>query len=197
MAVYRVSLGAAACVGAAYLAYRLTRRSRRKRVFVSGCFDLLHSGHGWCFFLACQLMTITNFGHAHSSSLFRAHACHRIAVAFFKEAAALGDLYVSVGNDANVTALKQKPMFPEEERVYMVGSIRWVHKAFVAKGMGHDQGPDLDDVNPDIFFVNEDGDKESKARQCAQRGIEYIVARRQPDAGLEVRSSTSIKARLK
>jgi len=163
MAVYRVSLGAAACVGAAYLAYRLTRRSRRKRVFVSGCFDLLHSGH----------------------------------VAFFKEAAALGDLYVSVGNDANVTALKQKPMFPEEERVYMVGSIRWVHKAFVAKGMGHDQGPDLDDVNPDIFFVNEDGDKESKARQCAQRGIEYIVARRQPDAGLEVRSSTSIKARLK
>lgn len=125
--------------------------------------------------------------------------CARLAshaVAFFKEAAALGDVYVSVGNDANVTALKQKPMFPEEERVYMVGSIRWVHKAFVAKGMGHDQGPDLDEVKPDIFFVNEDGHKESKAQQCAERGIEYMVAQRQPDAGLEARSSTSIKAHL-
>lgn len=108
----------------------------------------------------------------------------------------MGDLYVSVGNDANVTSLKAKPMFPEHERVYMVSAIRWVHKAFVAKGMGHDQGPDLDFVKPDIFFVNEDGDKESKRNQCAERGIEYVVAVREPDSGLDQRSSTSIKAGL-
>ena len=131
-------------------------------MFVSGCFDLLHSGH----------------------------------VAFFRAASQLGDVYVSVGNDANVTALKKAPMFPEQERVYMVGAIRWVHHAFVAKGMGHDQSLDLDDVKPDIFFVNEDGDKESKRAQCAERGIEYVVARRTPDGGLSVRSSTSIKAAL-
>lgn len=150
-----------ACV--AYVGFTAaSRRRRRRKVFVSGCFDLLHSGH----------------------------------VAFFREAAQLGDLYVSVGNDKNVTALKAKPMFPEEERVYMVQAIRWVHKAFVAKGMGHDQGEDLDDVRPDIFFVNHDGDKESKRRQCEKRGIKYIVASRAPDAGLEERSSTSIKAEL-
>ena len=108
----------------------------------------------------------------------------------------MGDLYVSVGNDANVTALKKRPMFPEDERVYMVQAIRWVHTAFVAKGMGHDQGPDLDFVKPDVFFVNEDGDKELKRQQCAERGIEYVVAARQPDKGLEARSSTSIKAGL-
>ena len=108
----------------------------------------------------------------------------------------LGDLYVSVGNDANVTSLKNPAMFPEDERVYMVNAIRWVHRAFVAKGMGHDQGPDLDAVRPDIFFVNEDGDREVKRQQCAERGIRYVVAARTPDAGLEVRSSTSIKATL-
>ena len=108
----------------------------------------------------------------------------------------MGHLYVSVGNDVNVTQLKAPPMFPEAERVYMVQAIRWVHKAFVAKGMGHDQGPDLDEVKPDIFFVNEDGDKASKRRQCAERGIQYIVRSREPDQGLAVRSSTSIKAAL-
>ena len=138
------------------------QKNRRKRVYVSGCFDLLHSGH----------------------------------VAFFKEAAALGQLYVSVGNDANITGLKAAPMFPESERVYMVGSIRWVTEAFIACGMGHDQGADLDYVKPDIFFVNHDGDKEIKRRQCAERGIEYVVAARTPDAGLDERSSTSIKAGL-
>ena len=151
---------AATAVAVFTVFWRLARR--RKKIFVSGCFDLLHSGH----------------------------------VAFFKEAAQMGHLYVSVGNDVNVTQLKAPPMFPEAERVYMVQAIRWVHKAFVAKGMGHDQGPDLDEVKPDIFFVNEDGDKESKRRQCAERGIQYIVRSREPDQGLAVRSSTSIKAAL-
>lgn len=108
----------------------------------------------------------------------------------------MGELWVSVGNDVNVTALKQKPMFPEGERVYMVGSIRWVHCAFVARGMGHDQAADLEYVKPAIFFVNEDGDKESKRKQCEERGIRYVVATRAPDAGLSERSSTSIKASL-
>lgn len=159
-------LACGAAIGAAsagVVAYVLRRPRRpRKRVFVSGCFDLLHSGH----------------------------------VAFFKEAAQLGDLYVSVGNDACITQLKKKPMFPEAERVYMVSSIRWVHHAFVAEGMGHDQAADLDKVSPDIYFVNEDGDKPIKRQQSAERGIEYIVAAREPDAGLDVRSSTSIKAAL-
>ena len=62
---------------------------------------------------------------------------HSGHAAFFKEAAQLGDLYVSVGNDACITQLKKAPMFPEDERAYMVASIRWVTHAFIAKGMGH------------------------------------------------------------
>lgn len=132
----------------------------------------------------------------HAALCSRALALRALAVAFFKEASRLGELHVSVGNDLNVTQLKARPMFPEDERVYMVASIRWVHRAFVAKGMGHDQGPDLDAVAPDVFFVNEDGDREGKRRQCEERGIEYVVARRAPDGGLDERSSTSIKAGL-
>lgn len=154
-------LGTIAVISASSI-FKWAQRRRRRRVFVSGCFDLLHTGH----------------------------------VAFFKDAAQLGDLYVSVGNDANVTALKQKPMFPEDERVYMVQAIRWVHTAFVAKGMGHDQSADLDHVRPHIFFVNADGDREIKRKDCEARGIEYVVASREPDAGLTARSSTSIKAEL-
>jgi cytidyltransferase-like protein len=136
---------------------------KRKRVFVSGCFDLLHTGH----------------------------------VAFFKEASEIGDLCVSVGNDANILQLKKhKAMFPEDERVYMVQSIRYVHEAFVAEGMGHEQEADLLRAKADIFFVNEDGDKPEKREVCEKLGIEYLVAKRTPDAGLQQRSSTSIKQSL-
>jgi cytidyltransferase-like protein len=155
-----VGFGAAALLAGAR-AWAMRAR-RRKRVYVSGCFDLLHSGH----------------------------------VAFFKEAAQLGELHVAVGNDACIMQLKKRPMFPEDERVYMVGAIRWVKHAFVAKGMGHDQAADLDAVQPDIYFVNQDGDRAINRQQCAERGIEYIVAARTPDAGLAERSSTSIKAGL-
>ena len=136
----------------------------RKRVFVSGCFDLMHSGH----------------------------------VAFFKQASMHGDLYVSVGNDANIRQLKHHdPMFPEGERVYMAQSVRYVHRAFVARGMGHDQKADLAFAKADIFFVNEDGDKPEKRQVCEELGIQYLVEARLPDAGLPARSSSSIKRSLK
>jgi hypothetical protein len=51
-----------------------------------------------------------------------------------------------------------------------------------------------DIVKPDIFFVNEDGDRENKRTACADRGIKYVVAAREPAAGLEARSSTSVRA---
>ena len=137
----------------------------RPIVFVSGCYDLLHSGH----------------------------------VRFFKEASALGHLYVSVGNDANILALKQhKAMFPEAERRYMVQSIDHVRWARVCSGMGYlDWENDLDVVRPDIFFVNEDGDHPAKREACNKRGIKYMVATRTPEAGLPTRSSTSIKKALR
>ena len=56
--------------------------------------------------------------------------------------------------------------------------------------------PTLDLVKPDVFVVNAEGGSEEKRRLCAERGIEYIELQRTPHAGLEARSSSSLKAAL-
>ena len=81
----------------------LSERDKMAKVFVSGCFDVLHSGH----------------------------------VRFFEEAAQYGDLYVSIGSDKTVRELKNREtLYNENERLYMVSSLRFVHHAFIASGSG-------------------------------------------------------------
>ncbi|MBQ8436682.1 MAG: hypothetical protein IJX20_03425, partial [Alphaproteobacteria bacterium] len=53
------------------------------------------------------------------------------------------------------------------------------------------------EVQPDIFFVNEDGDKLDKRELCKQKGIEYKVGKRVPFAGLPIRSTTAIRNEMK
>jgi len=88
-------------------------------------------------------------------------------------------------------------MFPNAERLYMVRSIKYVHHARHSTGTGDtDFEPDLDDIQPDIFYVNEDGDRPAKREIVQKRGIQYVVAKREPEKGLAVRSSTAIKKDL-
>lgn len=137
---------------------------KRKKVLVSGCYDLIHGGH----------------------------------VAFFKTAAAYGDLYVSIGRDENLLHLKgKKPVFSEVERLYVVKSIKFVHDAFLATGMGMlDFEPDLKRVRPDIFIVNHDGHTPDKEMLCKRLGIEYIILQRIPELGLPARSSSGTKKEM-
>ena len=133
----------------------------RKKVFVSGCYDLLHSGH----------------------------------VEFFRQASQYGDLYVGIGSDRTIEALKgHKTMYSERERLFMVRAIRYVKEAYINEGEGMlDFVPTLDIVHPDCLVVNEDGDREEKRQLCRERGMEYIVLKRVPGEGLEARSSTGLK----
>ena len=135
-----------------------------KKVFVSGCYDLLHSGH----------------------------------VEFFRQASQYGDLYVGIGSDKTIERLKgHKTMYSEQERLFMVRAIRYVKEAYINAGEGYlDFLPTLDLVHPDCLVVNEDGDREEKRQLCRDRGMEYIVLRRDPAEGLEARSSTSLKQSL-
>ena len=132
-----------------------------KKVFVSGCYDLLHSGH----------------------------------VEFFRQAAEYGDLYVGIGSDKTILGYKHhKTVYSEQERLFMVKSIRYVKDAYINKGSGvMDFIPTLDIVKPDILVVNSDGANEEKRRICEERGMEYIVLDRVPREGLEARSSTELK----
>ncbi|MBR3521298.1 MAG: adenylyltransferase/cytidyltransferase family protein [Prevotella sp.] len=132
-----------------------------KKVFVSGCYDLLHSGH----------------------------------VEFFRQASQYGDLYVGIGSDATILGYKHhKTVYSEQERLFMVKSIRYVKDAYINAGSGIlDFLPTLDIVKPDILVVNSDGGNDDKRRLCEERGMEYVVLERDPHEGLKARSSTDLK----
>jgi cytidyltransferase-like protein len=123
----------------------------------------------------------------------RFHSGH---VRFFEEVSALGDLHVALGHDANVRHLKGPghPLVPEAERRYMVGSIRHVTQALVTSGMGWlDAEPEIERLKPELYAVNEDGDRPEKRAYCAEHGIQYVVLRRLPKPGLMRRTSTELR----
>ncbi len=121
---------------------------------------------------------------------------HSGHVRFFEETSSLGDLYVVVGHDENVRLLKGDghPLFPQDERRYMVGSVRFVKQALISSGNGWmDAEPEIEAIRPDIYAVNEDGDKPEKQEFCRQHGLEYVVLKRVPAAGLPRRESTHLR----
>ncbi|HEX7493830.1 MAG TPA: adenylyltransferase/cytidyltransferase family protein [Bacteroidales bacterium] len=132
-----------------------------KKVFVSGCFDILHSGH----------------------------------IAFLKEAAQFGDLYVGLGSDKTISDLKgRKTINSEDERLYMLEALSCVHDVSINKGSGIiDFLDDMKSLQPNVFIVNEDGHTPDKEQICKDLGIEYKVLKRIPYANLPVRSSTSLR----
>jgi cytidyltransferase-like protein len=121
---------------------------------------------------------------------------HSGHVRFFEEVSAYGDLYVIIGHDANIRLLKGEghPLLPQEERCYVAGSIRYVTKALISSGAGWlDAEPEIQQLKPDIYAVNEEGDRGGKREYCAQQGIEYLVLKRIPAPGLPARSSTELR----
>jgi len=132
-----------------------------KKVFVSGCYDMLHSGH----------------------------------IAFFEEASAYGDLYVAIGSDQTVFDLKGRtPINSEDERLYMVDSVKCVKKAFISNGSGMlDFVSEFAAMKPDYYVVNSDGHIPEKQALCDDHGVEYVILEREPRAGLKPRSTTALR----
>ena len=121
---------------------------------------------------------------------------HTGHVRFFEEVSAYGDVYAVVGHDANIELLKGKghPQYPEEERRFLVGSLRFVKEAMISTGNGWmDAEPEIARVKPDVYAVNEDGDKPEKREFCQKHGVEYLVLKRLPKPGLTRRSSTDLR----
>ena len=121
---------------------------------------------------------------------------HSGHIRFFEEVCEYGDLYVIVGHDRNVRKLKGAghPMFNEHQRWYMVQAIRYVTAAMISSGHGWmDAEPEIEKIQPDLYIVNEDGDRPEKRHFCAERGIEYIVLKRLPKQGLPRRESRRLR----
>ncbi len=121
---------------------------------------------------------------------------HSGHVRFLEEVSAYGNLYVVVGNDANILFLKGPghPLLPEAERRYVVASIKYVKQALISSGQGWlDADPEIQRLKPDIYAVNEDGDRGGKREYCQKLDIEYLVLKRVPAPGLPKRSSTDLR----
>ena len=121
---------------------------------------------------------------------------HSGHVRFLEEASQHGDLYVVVGHDANIRLLKGEghPLLPQNERRYVAGSIKFVKQALISSGNGWmDADPEIQRLKPDIYAVNEDGDKAGKREYCEKHGIKYLVLKRAPAHGLPGRSSTILR----
>jgi len=121
---------------------------------------------------------------------------HSGHVRFLEEVSQHGELYVAVGNDANIRLLKGEghPLLSQHERRYVVGSIRCVRQALISGGSGWlDADQEIQRLKPDIFAVNEDGDKGGKREYCEKHGIQYLVLKRVPAPGLPSRTSTNLR----
>jgi cytidyltransferase-like protein len=121
---------------------------------------------------------------------------HSGHIRFFMDAAAHGALYVVIGSDRNVRLLKGEghPLQRQEERRYMVGSMKPVYRCLVSSGSGWmDAEPEIDLLKPRYYVVNEDGDKPEKREFCQQHGLQYVVLKRVPHQGLPARSSTDLR----
>ena len=134
-----------------------------KKVFVTGCYDLFHSGH----------------------------------VEFFRDATQYGDLYVAIGSDKTIYGLKGRmAVNNEQERLFMVKAVSYVHDAFISQGSGIlDFEAELREMRPDYFLVNSDGNMPEKQKLCQELGIEYVILERKPHEGLEARSTTDLRKR--
>ena len=133
----------------------------KKKVFVTGCFDMLHSGH----------------------------------VAFLKEAAEYGNVFVGLGSDETVYNLKGRfPVNNQDERKYMLDALGCVKECLINSGGGiMDFLSEFETVKPDIFIVNEDGNTPAKEELCNKLGIEYKVLKRIPHGKLPTRSTTTLR----
>lgn len=121
---------------------------------------------------------------------------HSGHVRFFMDAAAFGPLFVVVGSDRNVRLLKGEghPLQTEDERRYMVGSMKAVYRCLVSTGSGWmDAQPEIELLRPTYYVVNEDGDKPEKRAFCEAHGLRYAVLQRVPHEGLPARSSTHLR----
>jgi hypothetical protein len=77
--------------------------------------------------------------------------------------------------------------------------IKWVHDAALSAGSGRfDFKTDMEIIKPDIYICNDDASgMEKRVEICKEMGIELVVPERKAATGLEARSSTSMKARLR
>ena len=94
-----------------------------------------------------------------------------------QEAARAGSLHVLLWTDALVRSVTHRePKFPEQERLYCLQAIRFVHHVHLIAGLAEsDTRPTVAGVNPQTWVVREAEDSPAKRAFCTERGLRYRV----------------------
>ena len=136
---------------------------RPKKVFVSGCFDMLHSGH------VCFLKAAADHGDLH------------VCIGADQTVRDLKGRFP-------VNTQQERKYMLEALKCVKASAAHWQWFEAILDFLA-----ELKRVAPDIFVVNEDGNSPAKAKLCRQLGIKYAVLKRIPHANLPARSTTSLR----
>ncbi|MGO8792719.1 MAG: adenylyltransferase/cytidyltransferase family protein [Terriglobia bacterium] len=98
-------------------------------------------------------------------------------VRFLEEAAKCGKVHVALWSDQTFQALEGRPpKFPEQERRYLLESLRFVDRvSLVKKVTDRDALPDLEEAQSATWVVDEDTDSAGKRAFAETRRIPYRV----------------------
>ncbi len=123
---------------------------------------------------------------------------HSGHVCFLERAAEYGPLTVVIGSDQNALRAKGRlPLCTEEERLYMVQSLRVVERAVLVPDLGRlNFAQTMRSCQPRYFVTNADGHHPSKVELCRELEVEYVVLERDPHEGLPARSTTAWRSAM-
>jgi cytidyltransferase-like protein len=109
-------------------------------------------------------------------------------VRFFEEAARWGDVHVALWSDETIEAPEGRPpKFPENERSYLLQSLRFVQQVTLIAGtIDPETLPDLWRVQTHTWVVDEASDSPAKRAHAASRGVPYRVISNQELSGFPV-----------
>jgi cytidyltransferase-like protein len=111
-------------------------------------------------------------------------------VRFIEEAAKWGNVHVGLWSDETVQALEgSPPKFPEQERLYLLQSLRFVDRVTLVRGIiDPDALPRFDAAPSPTWIVDERSDSPGKRAYAEARGIPYRVIRNEDLGGFPVPS---------
>ncbi len=118
-------------------------------------------------------------------------------VLYLRQAWELGRVIAVVSRDSTVERIKKrKPIIPEDQRAFMVGSIEYVERARV--GYEGDMFKVVEEEKPDIVLLgpNQPFDESQVTRELEKRGINVRVLRAKEEAKCDLCSTTRIVQRI-
>jgi cytidyltransferase-like protein len=119
-------------------------------------------------------------------------------VRFLHEASKLGEVHIVLWPDRDIQAATGRPpKFPQEERLYLLQSIRYVQKVTVPSSLDNpDAIPELASLRPrpQLWVVDEDAANVRKKRFCEMHGLEHRVLARDQFPGFPSESPCSNSA---